>query len=226
MRLASVLGGFLAPAVCEICGRELAVGERMLCLHCIDSRPAVTTHAVANIRAERFPRNMPIAGVYPYITYRHHHPWSQLIRRGKYNDRPDLLRHLAALHGRALAAQGLTAGIDCLVPVPMHWLKRMTRGYNQAQVIAEAIGRETALPVVEMLAMRTLHRTQTRRDLESRIDNVAGSFKLHGSRSPRGLHIGLVDDILTSGATLTEAARTLIEAGASKITVLPLCATD
>ena len=211
--------------VCRVCGRELVSGERCLCLHCVSAIP-LWSASVDDLRAHRFPRTAPVAAVLPWMVYNNADPVCALIRDGKFNDRPELIDHLASRYAAWLLEKGLLRDIDVIMPVPMHWWKRLRRGYNQAEIIARRISRASGIPVANALRAVRSHAVQSRQSGAERAANVAGIFALtpsHGLCS--GLRIALVDDILTTGSTLSEACRALAPLSPAHITVLPLAAT-
>ena len=210
--------------ICCVCGRELVDGERKICLQCMSDAPEWRGSNV-DLRAHRFPRTLPIEGVWPWLAYSNSDPICSLIRRGKFDDRPDIIEELARRYAGRLVADGRLDGIDAIVPVAMHWWKRMTRGYNQAALIADQISQVSGIPVVDALKA-SRHAVQSRKNAAEREANVAGKFAL---RAAHGLmpasHIAIVDDILTTGATLTAAMTALKAADPERFTVLTLAAT-
>ena len=147
-------------------------------------------------------------------------PVSHLIAAFKYRGRYS--------YGRALAvelARRVDAGaVDALVPVPLHWRRRWARGFNQAEIIADQLGRALALPVrADWLRRRRPTPPQQGLDARARAVNLRGAFELRGS--PAGLRVALVDDVVTTGATATELSRLLLAAGAASVQVWCLART-
>lgn len=213
-----------APAVCEVCGRELVDGEDMVCLHC---RASVrdTLYDARDARIERLPYKAPVARVVSWLPYTHDSSFSTLLRRGKYDDRPDLVKGLASMYASMLMAEDALAGVDVLTPVAMHWWKRMRRGYNQARIIADTVGEAAGINVAELLMAGRPHRSQARSSGIERAENIRGIFSIAGGADVAGKHVGIVDDILTTGATLSEAIDALLPAGPSAISVYTLAIT-
>lgn len=111
-------------------------------------------------------------------------------------------------------------GYECLVPVPLHWFRQRTRGYNQAEVIAQGIGYERGLPVyVHGLVRSRRTRHQAKLDRSHRQHNLEGAFSLEGSQRPpwAGKAVLLVDDVLTTGATAAAVANLLRVSGARRV---------
>lgn len=146
-----------------------------------------------------------------------------LILAFKHADRT----HAAAAFGAwlARAGAGVLDGADLLVPVPLHRWRLFRRRYNQAALLALAVGRATGVRVVpDLLVRRRQTPTQGGLDRDGRRRNVAGAFALGrgGTAAVTGRRVVLVDDVLTTGATVSECARVLLRAGAAGVDVLTL----
>lgn len=150
-------------------------------------------------------------------------PVPDLVQALKYADRTDLAPMLGAWMARA--AHELVSGADLLLPVPLHWTRLAGRRFNQAALLARAVGRITGLPVRTELIVRA-RRTPPQVGLgrDDRADNMRGAFAVPDRRKGEiaGRRLILVDDVLTTGATLEAAARTLKKAGAAAVDVLTL----
>ncbi len=142
------------------------------------------------------------------------------------NGRTELDSVLGSFANAALQGGGFYVEIELFVPVPLHWSRRLARGYNQSRVLAGRLTHPTAR-ISRNLARIRRTRFQTSFDQsktweDRRAANVAGAFAVAGRHDFAGRKICLVDDIKTSGATLNECARTLKQAGASKVFALVL----
>ena len=224
-----MLLSFLLPPVCELCGRGLVKGEHLLCLGCLTTlAPAGGAFPPSedSLLRDRLPRNVNIIRCGAWAIYRPDSASARLIKRGKYDDRPDIIRRLGAEWGRTLAETGALAGVDALQPVPMHILKRLRRGYNQAAVLAREISRATGVPVVDAMKATRGHQSQTRASAPGRADNVRDIFSVVRQAAVAGRHVVLIDDIITTGATLSEAATALKRAGAASVSIFTLAASS
>ena len=124
------------------------------------------------------------------------------------------------LFGRAMAslirADFVLKRADTIIPVPLFWWKRLRRGYNQAALLAQIISEETGIPVKDMLKRVKNTKTQTRLTESQREKNVLNAFTMQ-TNNINGQNVLLIDDVLTTGATLNECARTLKLAGAAEV---------
>ncbi len=146
--------------------------------------------------------------------------------KGKYNNRPDLIEGLARIYAEMLVAERALEGVDMLMPVGMHWFKRMRRGYNQAEVIARTVGGMAGIEVGRAVRARRWHGPQARNTATARMENVRGMFAPVDAQSLAGLHVAIVDDILTTGATMSEAIRAVMPGMPKAISVLTLAITN
>ncbi len=148
-------------------------------------------------------------------------PARLLVQRLKYGDRLDLAPAMARWMARAGAE--LTAEADLIVPVPLHRLRLWRRRFNQAALLAQFVARQAGLPC-DGLALARIRRTPPQVGLtrEGRAQNVQGAFKVPEKAMGKvaGARILLIDDVLTSGATLNAAARVLLRAGAARVDAL------
>ena len=141
----------------------------------------------------------------------------------KFEGKTALARPLGDLLAEAGSAMLAVGAVDCLVPVPLHPSREAERGFNQSVLLANRVGRRWGVPV-ERRALRRRRPTlsQTDLDAERRRANVRGAFTLSRSAAVEGRHVLLIDDVFTTGATVAECARVLLEAGASAVGVLTL----
>ncbi len=195
---------FLAEPACACCGFpfDYAVPERTLCAACTRRAPAFD-RARAVFAYDDASRGLVLAF--------------------KHADRI----HDGPAFGRWLARTGaaLVADADLIVPVPLHRWRLFHRRYNQAGLLAQALGREADKKVsVDLLVRHRRTRTQGRMSRSARIRNIRGAFKLRDGRRDAvgGARILLIDDVLTTGATAEECTRVLKRAGASAVDVLTL----
>lgn len=226
-RFFSRLGEALFPAVCECCGRSLVEGETVLCLHCLYAMPRTGFHldSFSELHKRLAAPQLPIERTATMFHYIKESPFAMLIQRAKYNDRPVIARHLGETFARELMSEGFFDGIDMLLPIPLHRRKLLRRGYNQSEEIARGVNKVTAIPCGDNLKALP-HSTQTRKNAVERAANMEGMIQVLHPGELSGKHILLIDDVITTGATLLTAAKAIRQQSPStRISVLTLAAS-
>lgn len=136
--------------------------------------------------------------------------------------RTELDTVLTFLADSALQGSGFYDDIELFVPVPLHWSRRLARGYNQSQVLVRKLAHTTAEISTDLVRIRRTKSQPTMASPAARAKNVAGAFAVRYGHNFAGRKICLIDDIKTTGATLNECAKVMKQAGASKVFALVL----
>ena len=191
---------FVRSPVCPACGGELS-GILQVCPDCL--------HAPV-----KFPWKRAVA------VFRMTGEVEEAVYRFKYRRHPELARAFGQLAAGAVREAGLHP--DVLVPTPLHWFRYCQRSYNQAELLALEIGRELGIPVMNLLRRRKWTKQQAHLGREERIRNLDGAFSIRHSTNCRKRCILLIDDVMTTGSTLTAGARVLLDAGAAEVNVMVL----
>ena len=218
----------LYPATCAICTEQVRAGE-YLCAGCegkivrivrpfceICSEPFEgsinTAFSCANCAHRTIHFNAAVAA------YRGRGIVRDVIHEFKYN-RQIHLRHLVARWLRAALDDERLRGqqFDVIVPVPLHPARQRERGFNQATLLAELFSAHAAIPCRPLLKRIRYTTTQTALDRSERMENLHNAFRLRKNANVRGLRMLLIDDVLTTGSTLSECARVLKRAGAKSV---------
>jgi len=215
------------PSTCEVCGRTLVEGEKVLCLECFTRMPRVNAHLHCNHQlALRLAGAAKVDRVASMFVYIRDTSYARVIQHSKYNNRPDIDHDLAMQFAAELRGEHFFDGIDLILPVPMHIVKKLRRGFNQAEEIANGISRVTAIPVADNLIATRSHKTQTRKSASERLANASGLYAVVAPEELEGKHVVLVDDVITTGATILACCDALRGAvGNLKISVCTLAAT-
>jgi ComF family protein len=148
----------------------------------------------------------------------------KLIHALKYNDQTHLAKIFAKLQYNIYRED--IAKYDLIIPVPMHWLKRMLRMYNQASLLGNELSKITNIPINNDILLKTRWtKAQSTLKKNARQKNLQGSFKIMKPELLKGRKVILVDDVLTTGATVKECSKILKKNGVSEIMVLTIAAT-
>jgi ComF family protein len=204
---------------CAGCETALAADPYPACQRCAASiGPYVTTvHGCPACHADPF----PFDGVLRLGEYGG--PLRDAVLRLKFASQDDLGPALGRLWARHRRPALLAAGADVIIPVPLHWARRLSRGYNQAALVAEALAGELGKPCRPHWLCRPRRTArQTTQSATQRRQNLRDAFRAAPRAGLRGAAVLLVDDVLTTGATAAAAAKALRQAGAARVTVAVL----
>lgn len=199
------LADIIAPDLCCVCGRKLIADECGVCSECLDSFPLTGNHRQPDGPfAQQFVSTDTLFGrAAALYRYEPHAPLSKAIVAFKYHGRERLARHFGRIMAIRLFPTGFFAGVDCLVPVPIHFTRRMHRGYNQSEHIALGVSELTRIPVGTWLKATHSRSTQTRLSGEERERNAGRNrFRVKGSPDVADRHVMIIDDVCTTGATI------------------------
>lgn len=202
------------PPACPVCGDALPEGAAFLCTRCAYDMPLTGFTAKAdNHVAERFWGMAPVVNACSMFWFRNRSSYRRLVHAFKYYGGWRLAEKMGEWFGRELDEGGLYGDVDIIIPVPLHLLRRLHRGYNQSEYIAEGISRRLCRPVLRgCVVRRRYNRAQVRKTKEQRWKNVEGIFAVRRPDKLAGKHILLVDDVFTTGATLVSCAEAIARA--------------
>ena len=214
-RAVDALLGFLFPDACVACGKPLALGERHACSACREQIRASLLPAggLADVGGDP-----PIHFALPFEG-----PTQALVHALKYDFRTSIARELA-LAALPAARSVASRGIDAVVPVPLHRVRHRERGFNQSELIARPLAAGLGLPVLDALIRKKATPSQTGLRRHERLKSIERAFA--PMPSVRDRRILLLDDVVTTGATLTAAARAAFRGGAEFVVALAVAASE
>ena len=190
---------------CMICGGYAEDREHRICTKCRISIP-LTNYVLEedNPIKERFSAFAPISRASALYFYDVDPMWREVIHRCKYRGQWKLAYNMGRWYGAILRESGLYDDIDVIVPIPLHPIKRIKRGYNQSYYVAKGISRELGVGVDNSSIKRVVNNpSQTTKSGTMRWQNVEHIFKVRHPERLRHKHILIVDDVLTTGATIS-----------------------
>jgi len=227
------LNHLLWPAVCINCRQSICETDKDLCKDCWDQLLFCTAGDYCPRCGRDASRYGLVGGACPDCQGREFH-FDQIARSGVYGQslqamilafksgRTELDLTLGFLANSALQGADFYSDIEFFVPVPLHWSRRLLRGYNQSLILAKKLKHPTARVNTDLVRIRRTKSQPAMASAAARARNVAGAFAVRRGHNFAGRQICLVDDIKTTGATLNECARTLKEAGAVRVFALVL----
>ena len=213
----------LLPRLCIVCRRRLLLQEKLLCLDCLADMPLTYFWTMShNPMADKFNELMQnsidsgnsVYEDYAYASalffYHSEADYRLIPYQIKYHGNADVGRYFGRMLGKRLTSAMLFSDVDMIIPVPLHWTRKLKRGYNQAEIIASAVAEELGAPMITDIIKR--HRrtaTQTKVEIEDKTRNVSDAFSLNPEKIKQltcvvnaPVHLLLIDDVFTTGSTL------------------------
>ena len=219
---------WLFPSYCAGCNQKRAHPKHPLCYQCLSELPYTnfedqTDHALEQLFWGRIPLRSVLATWYlkPESALQH------CLHQLKYQYRPGIGVYLGKMAGHRMKQHHPSPHFDALIPLPLHPGKKRKRGYNQAERICQGISQATGIPVWDQIVLRNQStETQTRKDRAQRWKNMEGKCSLHKTQPALHKHLLLVDDVLTTGATLEACGQTLLQIPGVQLSLFTLAYTE
>jgi ComF family protein len=228
IRLKEIKDSFLHvifPHVCDGCGSDLLNVESRLCIRCFASLPETNFEEHSNNPVEKiFWGRLPIVEATAQFYFTKESLMQRLMHQFKYKGNKDLGLQLGTMMGNSLKSSKRFKDIDALVPLPLFPSKERKRGYNQATILCEGITEMFHRPILKNVITRPQHtETQTKKGRIERWKNIEGKFQLLDTAAIQNKHLLLIDDVITTGATLEACANELLKTGNVKLSIATLC---
>jgi len=218
---------FFLPRICPACKNKLEVAEKSICTPCLTKiLPADSTRIRFEYQKKFLPKGI-ISGFTSLYVFEKDKELQRIIHAMKYESNFRIGETLGRLLGDKLQNEMNFKDLDLIIPVPLHHLKKSERGYNQSFYIAKGVNRRLCLALDERCVKRIKYtETQTSMNIKEREKNIAGAFKVRDRNNIEGKNILIVDDVITSGNTVSEFGRTLKENGAGTIYAASIAIAD
>lgn len=228
MTLINDFMSLIYPRKCEACGNLLFRHEIFLCNYCQLNLPKSNYHKIAgNPLGLTFAGRVPLEHAMSFYVFEKSGKIQKLLHSIKYEDQKELAQFLGKRYAAELLKDFKALPFDVVVPIPLHKKKLKLRGFNQSESFAKGICEVAGLPLDTKSMSRVIETsTQTRKKKYERWENVEGIFGLADNHSLSGKHVLLVDDVITTGATIEAACMALKQVEGLKISVAAIAFAD
>jgi ComF family protein len=219
--MASGLLHLVYPRLCVACNYDLPTPHDCFCLKCRLKLQSSDMYRVAeNEFTQRFWGRLPLQAGAAHYYFTRKSAIQKAMHALKYKNKPDIGLQLGRQFGKLLAASPFFQHIDVIVPVPLHPVKERLRGYNQSMMFAQGIADTMYLPVAPNALTRNKDtQTQTHKKRLDRFENMRSMFVVRQTQTLQGKHVLLVDDILTTGATLEMCGQAILQVPGTQLSM-------
>jgi ComF family protein len=223
LSLAEVMSDFVSlvyPAYCLACSSSLFKGEEVVCSRCMLNMPQTNQHLdYDNALMRRFIGRLPLVLASALFRFSKSGTIQHLLHQLKYKNHPEVGVVLGKLYGSKLKSS-LPFPVDLIIPVPLHPTRLRRRGYNQSGKFAEGLSAELSVPFTDDVMRRNVKTsTQTRKSKLMRWENVDHIFSVINPAAVKDQHVLLVDDVITTGATIEACGNALLESGCRALSI-------
>ena len=215
------------PHVCAGCGTDNIGSSNLLCLRCLDALPVTNFHMHSGNQVEKiFWGRLPVTHASSLCYFNSGSIIQSLLHQLKYRGNKELGHYLGRIMGETLVQSNRFSKIDALIPLPLFPAREKKRGYNQAELLCNGMSEVMDVPVLSRVIRRdTETATQTKKNRIERWQNMDGRFSLIRPELIADKHIILVDDVITTGATLEACGQSLLSTGNTKLSIVTLAYT-
>lgn len=212
------------PHICAGCGSDILEDESELCMRCIEAFPETNFEIHPGNPVEKlFWGRLELLSGTAQFYFTKESLMQHLMHQFKYKGNKDLGFQLGLIMGEQLKKSNRFEA-DVLIPLPLFPAKEKRRGYNQATILCEGIKKSMKIPVLDKVISRPQHTTtQTKKGRIERWKNMEGKFELTNHEAIRNKHVLLIDDIITTGATIESCAGELLKGENVKVSVAAFC---
>lgn len=211
----------LYPRYCFACKEGLVKGENMVCSSCMLEIPRTEFHLYnENALFRRLNGRIPLQSAFAFFFFRKGGKVQHLLHALKYDRHPEIGEALGEVYGEELKKVELDQRFDCIVPVPLHPIRKQNRGYNQSEEFGRGLSKSLNIPLVGDALVRTVKtESQTRKSKLNRWRNVTEVFQLREPAQIYNRRVLLVDDVITTGATIEACAQELVSSATALVSI-------
>ncbi len=224
LHLSKQLFHLFYPNVCEACGEELVGNEHIICITCWKDLPETMFHLqINNPLEQKFFGRIPLEYGTAMYYFNKDSRIQDVLHALKYRNNIDVGIELGRRFGRAIESCTWLKDIDMMIPIPLSNQKMKVRGYNQSEYIAIGLSEIVNIPLNTTAVLRVKNtETQTRKSRSERLENMQSAFEIKDENELEGKHVLLVDDVITTGATLESCAMRILNIKSTKISIVTL----
>ena len=218
------LFALIYPNLCVCCNSTLTGNEEIICTSCLFELPKTNFHNDQDNAMEQiFRGRVAVEYVSAYLYFQKGGKAQQIIHKFKYSGNKKIGYYLGKVYGNELSDSEMISSVDLIIPVPMHPAKIKKRGYNQSEILAKGLSDATDIHLDTTNLIKTITtQTQTRKSRFVRWENVETVFTVVNSDAFKNKHVLIVDDVVTTGATIEACAKLLLAIKGVKVSVLTL----
>lgn len=211
----------LYPHVCAGCGSDVISRHHVICLECIADMPVTGFCFHKQNPVEKiFRGRLTLSNASAHVYFTKDSAVQNMLHRLKYSGMKEIGIFMGQLMAGNLKRSTLYQDVDAVVPLPLNARKQKTRGYNQAALIAEGIGTALNIPVLNnVVARKKYTETQTHKSRAERWNNIEGKFAVVDAGGLKDMHVLLVDDVITTGATLESCGMELLKTAGLRLSI-------
>jgi ComF family protein len=218
---------FFLPRLCPACSKKLKHNEDTVCSDCLNKIKFVENERLEYEFKKKFEGKKIISGFKTTCIFEKDKELQNIMHAMKYQNRFKIGIFLGKFIGRHLAQNISNWNIGVISPVPLHPLKNAERGYNQSLYISKGLSEELSIPFSNnTIKRKRFTESQTRLNILEREKNVKGAFSIGNSKRTRGKNILLIDDVITTGATINECGDILLKNGAKAVYAASVAIAD
>ena len=212
------------PNNCILCTEPLIAGEKHLCIHCLHKLPQTNeADLTCGQTAQLFYGKIPFRYATSFLFFKKESDVQNLIHAFKYKGNKQLAYYLGRMAATKLLKQAALDTIDYIVPVPLHKKRFNERGYNQTEWIAKGVASVLNKPIDTTTLIRCKHtESQTKKNASDRWQNVQNIFAITHAQHFNQKHILIIDDVITTGATIEVAAQTILKEASAEISLFSI----